>query len=103
LSSVSPLASPLPAYTAIVYAECALPQRPTVHAADFYQLGHGVRGPRDNHHPGWFVAWRELALDVAEELKGLFRGRPDPFVDLRGRAPIVVSIDVKETITPVGN
>ena len=96
--SLSPPQSLAPTYRTVAYAE-----RPHLRSAEFYRSGSGLQYSHSSHRPRWFDAWRGFALDVVEEVKDLFRGPEDPFADLRGRAQIVVGVEVKQTIASVEN
>ena len=73
-------------------------------SAGFYKLGSGVEHLHGKSHTCWLKTLGGFSRDVLELFKEVFRGRPDPFTDLRGRRPVtVVLVSTTTTITAVRN
>ncbi|KIM89892.1 hypothetical protein PILCRDRAFT_812673, partial [Piloderma croceum F 1598] len=74
-------------------------------SAGFYKLGSGVEHIHGRGRACWLKTLCGFVRDVLELLKEVFRGCPDPFADLHGRGPIIVTVTVETrmTVTAVRN
>ena len=69
---------------------------------DYYRLGQGLAGIYRHREPSCLDACRGFALDVVEEIKGLFQ-REDAWANLRhgNRGRVVISVSEIRTVTVV--
>lgn len=75
-----------------------MPQR----SARCYALSSRVEYIReDDFDGGCFHALSRLGLDLVGDVKGVLRGPPDEYADLRRRRPIEVKVTVHYTVTAV--
>ncbi|KIM89913.1 hypothetical protein PILCRDRAFT_812696, partial [Piloderma croceum F 1598] len=68
-------------------------------SAGFYKLGSGVEHIHGRGRACWLKTLCGFVRDVLELLKEVFRGRPDPFADIHGRGPIIVTVTVQTRMT----